>query len=126
MKTKPTLKHMILVIVKNNNMGVYPKKYNKEEFLNFLEKNNVNDTIISKFIQLPEKIKRNGDEFELDINVTWYSIGNTFYSFELNYYSNELVEYYFNSKVFNHVEPSINYLMCELMNKKLITGWDCK
>jgi len=103
-------------------MGVYPKKYDKEEFIKFLEKNNVNDKIIAKFVELPETIKRNGNLFELDINVTWYSIGNTFYNFEINYYSKELIEYLFGSKVFSDVEKSINYLLCELMNSKLIDG----
>jgi hypothetical protein len=103
-------------------MGVYPSKYNKEEFLNFLEKNNVNDNIIAKFVELPELIKRNGDKFELDINVTWYSIGDTFYNFELNYYSKELIEYFFSSKVFGDVEASINYLLCELKNSKIVEG----
>jgi hypothetical protein len=107
-------------------MCVYPKKYDKEDFLNFLEKNNVNDTIISKFVELPETIVRSGNTYKLDINSTWYGVGDTFYNFELNYYSEELVEYLFNSKVFNDIELNINYLMCELMNRKLIKGWDCK
>lgn len=107
-------------------MNIHPKSHNKEEFLKFLEKNNVNDKIISNFAQLPETIKRNGNEFKLDINVTWYNIGDTYYNFELNYYSKELVEYHFNSKVFNDIGLSINYLMCELMNKKLVKDWDCK
>ena len=101
-------------------MGVYPSKYNKGEFIKFLEKNNVNDNIIAKFVELPETIKRDTNKFELDINVTWYSIGDTFYNFELNYYSKELIEYFFGSKVFSDVEASINYLLCELMNCKLI------
>lgn len=101
-------------------MGVYPKKYKKEEFLNFLEKNNVNDDIINKFIELPESIEHSGNTFKLDINSTWYSVGNTFYSFELNYYSEELVEYLFSSKVFGDVGVSVNYLLCELVNNKYI------
>lgn len=116
---------MMLVIVKNKNMGVYPKKYCKEEFLDFLEKNNVSDTIIAKFVELPETVERSGNTFKLDINSTWYSIGDTFYNFELNYYSKELVEYLFNSKVFGDIEVSINYLMCELINKNLIKGRNC-
>jgi len=101
-------------------MGVYPKKYNKNEFLEFLEKINVNDDIINKFIKLPETVEHNGNTFKLDINSIWYSIGDTFYNFELNYYSNELVEYLFSSKVFCSVETSINYLLCELVDKKYV------
>ncbi len=106
-------------------MGVYPSKYKKKEFIKFLEKYNVSDNIITKFAELPETIKRNGNEFKLDINVIWYSVGNTFYNFEINYYSEELIEYFFSSKVFGDVEESINYLLCELMTNKLIEG-DCK
>lgn len=95
-------------------MGVYPKRFTKEEFLVFLKKNHVNNSIIDKFLSLPETVKRRGSIFKLDINITWYSTGNTFYNFELNYYSEELVEYLFSSKVFNDIEVSINYLQCEL------------
>ena len=101
-------------------MGVYPKKYNKKEFLIFLEKNNAKNTTIDNFLKLPETVQQNGKVFKLDINSTWYSVGDTFYNFELNYYSEELVEYLFNFKIFDNVELSINYLVCELMNKKLI------
>lgn len=95
-------------------MGVYPSKYDSEKFLKFLEKNNVNDTVISKFKSLPITITCNDKEFHLDINVIWYSIGDTFYNFELNYYSDEHIEYCFGSKVFDDIETSINYLFCEL------------
>jgi len=101
-------------------MGVYPKKYSKEEFLKFLEKNNISDIIISKFLKLPKTIEHNDNTFKLDVNSTLYSIGNTFYNFELNYYSEELIEYLFSFKVFNDVELSINYLQCELINNKHI------
>lgn len=101
-------------------MKVHPRKYTKEGFLKFLEKNNVNDEIILKFVELPETIERSGDTFQLDINSTWYSKGKTYYKFELNYYSDDLVEYLFSSKVFTDVEININYLQCELVAKNLI------
>jgi len=104
---------------------IYPKKYNKKKFQKFLEKNNVSEIIINKFNELPEKVERNKNEFELYINLIWYNIGNTYYSFELNYYSEELIEYLFNSKVFNDIELSVNNLICELQNSKFIIG-DCK
>jgi len=107
-------------------MGVYPKKYKKEEFLIFLKKNNVSEIIINKFVELPETVKRNGNTFKLDVNSTWYSIGNTYYNFELNYYSEELVEYLFSSKVFSDIEVSVNYLLCELINNYYINKGECK
>jgi hypothetical protein len=101
-------------------MGVYPKDYNKDSFLAFLRKNNVSDKIIDRFNELPEIIKHKGHEYKLNIVSTWYSIGNTHYNFELNYYSEEIIEYLFSSKVFTDVERSINYLLCELINAKFV------
>jgi len=101
-------------------MGIYPKKYTKAEFIKFLEKNNVGDNIITKFVELPEVVERNGHKYEFYINSTWYNTGNTHYNFELNYYSEELIEYLFNSKVFSDVEISINNLMCDLMGSNCI------
>lgn len=101
-------------------MRVYPRMYSKEEFIKFLIGNNINDKIISKFAKLPEIVVRNGNKYDLYINTTWYNFGNKHFNFELNYYSEEEIEYLFNSKVFNDVELSINNLLCDLMNAKLI------
>jgi len=102
-------------------MSIYPKQYTRENFFSFLLKNNVSETIINKFVNLPEAVLRDENKFDLFINVTWYSAGDTYYNFELNYYSEELIEFLFNSKVFNDVEISINYLLCELIENKYIT-----
>lgn len=99
-------------------MGVYPSQYSKVNFLEkFLKKNNVSEIIINKFIDLPEKVLKNDHEYDLYINVVFCNVGDTSYSFELNYYSEDLVEYLFNSKVFNSIGISINYLLCELIGK---------
>ena len=68
-------------------METYPKKYTKAEFIKFLEKNNVNDNIITKFVELPEVVERSGYKYGLYINSTWYNTGNTHYNFELKRYS---------------------------------------
>ncbi len=96
------------------------KKYSKEEFLEFLKNYNINENIINKFIELPKFIKQKDSVFELDINVTYYSTKNTYYEFEINYYSQELIEYLFNWKVFKNVEHSINNIQCNLINNRLI------
>lgn len=101
-------------------MGIYQKKHSKEQFLKFLEKNNENNVIISKFVRLPMTVNLNGNIFKLDIGSTWYRDGDTHYAFELNYYSEELIEYLYSSKVFNNVETSINYLLCELINNSML------
>lgn len=95
-------------------MCVYPKTYNKEDFIGFLEKNNVGNNIIAKFAQLPDTVVRSGDKFTLDVNSTWYNVGDTHYSFEMNYYSKDLIEFLFSSKVFSDIEVCINNLICEL------------
>ena len=102
-------------------MGVYPKNYNKNDFIAFLQKNNVPDKIIGRFKELPETLTYKNSEYKLLITSTWYSTGRTHYNFELNYYCENLIEYRFNPKVFTDVEKSINYLFCELMNNNYIT-----
>lgn len=98
--------------------NIHPRKYEKENFIKFLHKNNVNCAIINKFAELPETIEHNKNTYKLYINSTWYSAGKTFYNFELNYYCEDLIEYLFNSKVFNDIEISINNLLCDIMNLK--------
>lgn len=98
---------------------IHPKIHSKEEFLNTLTNINTNNNIIKKFISLPENISYNNHKYDLYINVIWYNINNTFYNFELNYYSDELIEFLFPLKVYNDVELSINNLICNLIDKKL-------
>lgn len=95
-------------------MGVFPKAYNKKQFKEFLQSNNVKDSIIEKFNTLPENIKHNDSDYKLNIIATWFSVGSTFYNFELNYYSEETIEFLFSYKIFTDVEVSINNLLCEL------------
>jgi hypothetical protein len=57
----------------------------------------------------------------LEVNVIWYGDGNTHYEFELNYYSEDLIEYLFSSKVFKNIKLSINNIICELFKANYIT-----
>lgn len=99
---------------------IFPEEFSKEGFLEFLSKNSVNDKIITKFVKLPEKVIRSGDVFDLYINSTRYDTNDPHYEYELNYYSNENIEYLFSLKVFRDVEVSINNLTCELLNGNYI------
>ena len=99
---------------------IYPKRYDKNEFLTYLKKHKVGEKTINDFEELPESIIRSGDTFKLDITLTWYPEAETHYNFEMNYYSEDTIEYLFNSKVFGNVEFSINYLLCELINNNYI------
>ena len=101
-------------------MGVFPKGYNKEGFIEFLLKNHVDEAIINKFKILPENVKHNTYIYKLNIMCTWFSIGDTYYNFELNYYSDDQIEYLFSCKIFTNVEESINNLICDLIGGKYI------
>lgn len=101
-------------------MNIFPNIYTKTEFLEQLTTNNINDNIIRKFNKLPEFIEINKNTYFIYINVTQYGTKNPTFNYELNYYSNDLIEFLFNSKVFNTVELSINNLLCDLMNMKQI------
>ena len=94
-----------------------PTTYNKSEFLNFL-KNEYND-VIDNFSLLPEQLMRNSDVFKLNVNTIFYGIGDERNVFEMNYYSDEIVEFLFNLKTFNNPKRSIDYLIYEIAKKKL-------
>jgi len=107
-------------------MTAYPKKYDKNGFLKFLKKNNVNNKIITNFTVLPEIVEKNDIIYKLDINSIFYNEGTTYHNFELNYYSEDLIEYLFGLKAFNDIEVSINYLYCELLSKGYLNDGKCK
>lgn len=96
-------------------MTTYPTLYKKNEFIKFLKKINVNDETIEKFIKLPNTIVKGNDEFNLNTMLTYNSGEETYYSFELNYYSIETMEFLLNYKIFNDFNDSLNYLICELI-----------
>ena len=101
-------------------MQIFPVAYSKEGFIEFLQKNHVNETIIEKFKFLPEIVKKNNHLYKLNILCTWYNTGDTYYNFELNYYSEDQIEYLFSFKVFTNVETSIDNLICDLIEGKFI------
>jgi hypothetical protein len=104
-------------------MGVYPKGYNKEEFIVFLQENYVNNVIIEKFKVLPENVKHNNHIYKLNIVITFISVG-MFNNFEINYYSEDQIEFLFAYKIFTNVEESINNVLCDLIEGKYINKPD--
>lgn len=76
-------------------MGVYPTQYSKEEFIEFLQKNHVNELLIEKFKVIPENVKKKSHIYKLNILCTFISVGETSYNFELNYYSEDQLNIYF-------------------------------
>jgi hypothetical protein len=101
-------------------MGIFPTVYSKGGFIEFLQKNHINETIIDKTKILPESVKKNNHLYKINILCTWYNTGDTHYNFELNYYSEDQIEYLFPFKVFTNVETSIDNLICDLVDGKFI------
>jgi len=96
-------------------MGAYPKAYDKKNFIEFLHEQNVPVEEIEKLESLPESIESNNSKYKLNIIATWYSVGETFWNFELNYYSGERIEFLFPYEIKRNVVESINRLY-ELIN----------
>ncbi|MFW6225372.1 MAG: hypothetical protein ACOC3V_00270 [bacterium] len=97
-----------------------PTDYSKKQLITFLEKNNENINLINRLKNLPEKIKYNNVEYTLNILISWYNINNTYYEFELNYYSEKYMEFLFSYKILKNIEESIKFLENELKKKKNI------
>ena len=95
-------------------MTTYPTLYNKNDFIKFLKKINVNEETIEKFTKLPNAVIKDDAKYKLNMMLTYNSGEETSYSFELNYYSKDLMEFLFNYKIFSEVNESIIYLVCEL------------
>ena len=101
-------------------MGTYPRDYDKESFIKFLNENNVSLETIDKFKTMPEMVIHNGIEYKLNLVATLFTEGETFYNFEINYYSKKEIEFLFGYKIFHNVDLSITYATNELKKLQLM------
>lgn len=99
-------------------MKTIAKKYNKTEFLKYLIKNNVSDNIVFNFNELPEVIERNGNVYDIYINLILYIVNPPYCKYELNYYSENIVEFLFTFKAFDNIEQCVNNIKCDIINTK--------
>ena len=106
---------------KKNVMTTQPMNYNREGFIGFLKKSNESSDIIERFMNLPEKIIYKEHEYELNIRLTFYSGEGSYYSFELNYYADDILEFLLSYKVFQNIEQSIDRAECELLQRGYIS-----
>lgn len=106
---------------KLNNMETYPKKYNKITFTEYLEKINTSTQLLERFERLPAMLIHNNIEYELNVIKTYYAGDGSYFNFELNYYSDDILEFLFTYKIFQDIEDSVNYLECELINENFIS-----
>lgn len=102
------------------NMETYPKNYNTETFIEYLKDNHSETSLVERFKRLPATLIHNKIEHKLNIVKTYYIGDGSYYNFELNYYSDELLEFLFTYKIFQDVEDSIRHLECELQNGNFI------
>jgi len=102
-------------------MEAYPNNYNKKTFIEYLKKNHSTSSVAERFEKLPVTVTHNDIEYRLNIVKTYYAGGGSFYNFELNYYSDESLEFLFTYKIFQDVEDSVRYLECELLNGNFIS-----
>lgn len=100
--------------------NVNPKQFDKNEFVEYLIKNKIRKSIVSIINKLPNQITFRKYKYDIFINKIWYNKGETYYKFELNYYSSELNEFLLPLKVFTNVENSVKYLFVNLKERKLI------
>lgn len=101
-------------------MNNQPKLFDKENFIEFLKNNGITNGVLNRIDRLPEVINHKKNKYFLNIVVSWHKEGNTYYEFELNYYSKENMEFLLTYKIFNNIENSLNFLECELKKRGLI------
>ena len=97
-----------------------PKTFQKQEFIGYLKDNGVVNGMIARLENLPDIIHVNNHDYVFNAITTWYDRGRTYHEFELNYYSEEDMEFLFTYKIFNDVEVSLNFLEGELEKKGFI------
>lgn len=96
--------------------------YRKNQFVDFLKRNNGDDSVIRNLELLPDTINYMGSAYDFRVIVTPYGIDEALNNYEMNYYSEYLVENLFDPKVFLDVRLSISALMNELSKFKQRNG----
>ena len=97
-------------------MGAYPTKRTREEVLESLKFNNVEQSVIDEFNGLPETIVSDGVEYKLNLVSTFFSVSPMWTNYEYNYYNNVTFKTLFKYKCFTNVGDCINYLKESIEN----------
>jgi hypothetical protein len=96
-----------------------PTKHTKEGFIRFLKENGITNGVLERIEVLPDIIHLDSD-YKLNIVTTLQNKGTSYYEFELNYYSEEFMEFLLPYTIKDNVEVSVNILECELLKRDLI------
>lgn len=105
-------------------MAAHSKEYTKNQFIKFLNKNNINISVIKKVKLFPETVKKNGGKYDLYIKVTWYDDNKTYYEFEFNYYDTARIEFLFTIRIYTNIDVSVTNLLTELRDIRAIENPD--
>ncbi len=95
-------------------MGAYPSKRSREEVLESLKHNNVDQSVIDELTNLPETVESNGLVYNLSLVSTFFSVAPTWTNYEYNYYNSANFKTLFKYEVFTDIMDSINYLKEEI------------
>ncbi len=101
-------------------MGAYPSKKSREEVLESLKYNNVDQSVIDDFNSLPETVESNGIVYNLSLVSTFFSVSPMWTNFEYNYYNSPNLKTLFKYKAFTNVGDCINHLKEEIKNLESI------
>jgi len=101
-------------------MSPFQNQHTKNSLIIFLKYAKVNDSVLSKLMELPEAVIYLGNEYKLNIVVTWYESETTYYNFEINYYDEINCSFLFTYHIFSDVKKSIITTLIELKELKLI------
>ena len=91
-------------------MSTQPKKYTKEEFVEFLKKNLISDELISEIEKIPLTYE---DNYNLNIVVSNIDNGSS-YTYELNYYDNNNLKYAFKHSIEVNCETALTKFLSQL------------
>lgn len=104
-----------------------PMKFNKQGFIRYLMDNGVVNGMLTRIENIPDIIHVDNYDYVFNSIATWRKKGHTYHEFELNYYSEENMEFLLTYKIFNDVEVSLNFLECELLRRGFLdANIDCK
>lgn len=95
---------------------MYPQKFTKEEFIDFLKNQEYDEKIINKVIDLPDKINYEEDDYVFNF------IGNKDKpnAFELNYFSSNKFDFLFPYVVYENLETGIDLVAIRLKKMNIV------
>ena len=102
---------------RKKSVNVNPEMLGKQDFIAYIEKIGIKNGLVDRVESLPDIIHVNDYDYKLNICTSWHREGVTYHEFEMNYYSEENMEFLLTYKIFKDIEISLTYLECELVRR---------